>query len=56
MMKALIALSQINPGLFSAAATRQADRLLARADAALVLDEEKQRLRALAARLVCATA
>lgn len=51
MMKALVSLAQINPQTFKEACIRHADRLLKRADLSLTLDEDKQRLRAVARQL-----
>lgn len=48
MSKALLSLAQINPPLFKAAASRHAARLLQHAEHALVLDEDKRRIRELA--------
>ena len=49
LLKALISLSQINPPLFKAACARQAELLLAHAERALILQREKDQLKALAA-------
>lgn len=51
LMKALSSLSQINPGLFERACARHAGLLLKRADIALALQEDKDRLRELARQL-----
>ncbi|WP_059004142.1 DUF2254 domain-containing protein [Pseudomonas syringae] len=53
VMKALISLAQINPALFKAVCLKHANLLLRRSGGALVLDEEKQKLRALADTLLC---
>lgn len=48
LMKALVSLAQINPAMFSAACTKHAELLLKRANIALVLDEDRHRLRSAA--------
>ncbi len=48
MIKALISLNDISPQTFAAQCRLHATRLLERADSALTLDEDKQRLRELA--------
>lgn len=52
LMKALISLAQINPGLFKDVCARHADVLLRRSESVLAINEEKQRLRALASTLL----
>ncbi|WP_339507638.1 DUF2254 domain-containing protein [Pseudomonas sp. RL_35y_Pfl2_P42] len=52
MMKTLVSLAQINPVLFKSACTRHATLLLQRADHALTLKEDKERLRASAGELL----
>lgn len=51
LMKALVSLSQINPGVFLKPCARHAGLLLKRADVALVLQEDKDQLSAVARQL-----
>ena len=48
MMKALVSLAQINPAMFRGACTRHAELLLKHANTALVLEEDRHKLRAAA--------
>ncbi|WP_409293251.1 DUF2254 domain-containing protein [Pseudomonas sp. KCJK9058] len=52
LIKALVSLARINPRAFQAACSRHAARLLAHAGSGLVLQQDKDELRALAAELI----
>ncbi|WP_341524257.1 DUF2254 domain-containing protein [Pseudomonas sp. G.S.17] len=52
LMKALVSLSQINPGVFHEQCAKHADLLLKRANIALALPEDKDQLSALARQLM----
>lgn len=52
LLKALISLAQINPGLFKDVCARHANVLLRRSESVLAMNEEKQQLRALASTLL----
>ena len=48
MIKALVSLAQINPAMFRDACARHAELLLKHANTALVLEEDRHKLRAAA--------
>jgi uncharacterized membrane protein len=52
LIKALVSLAHINPHAFRPACSRHAARLLAHAGSGLVLQQDKDELRALAAELI----